>query len=422
MSKEPLIVIGGGAAGMMAAGRAGAMGERVILFEKNRNLGRKILITGKGRCNVTNSGDINKFIANYGDNGQFLYSSFNRFFNNDLLEFFKGYGVALKVERGGRVFPESDDAADIVKALAAYIKEGNVEILYEKEVKSIAVKKGRILGVETSAGRSAASQVIIATGGKSYPGTGSIGDGYKWAMELGHTLIPPKPALVPLNVKEGWVKELQGLALKNVEASLYMGDKFLGKEFGEMLFTHFGVSGPIILTLSRKVAINNSSAGFTLKINLKPALDEETLDLRLQKDFIKFQRRQLKNSLNELLPSSLIPVIINLSGISEDKYVHQITREERQRILSALTGMELTILGPRSLAEAIVTAGGVSLKEINPRTMESKLVKGLYFAGEVLDVDGFTGGYNLQAAFSTGFSAGESAAKASQAGLSGDGS
>lgn len=416
MNKNPVIVIGGGAAGMMAAGRAGTMGERTVLLEKNGNLGRKILITGKGRCNVTNSGDINKFIANYGANGQFLYSSFSKFFNDDLLEFFKERGVPLKIERGGRVFPESDDAADIVKALALYMKEGNVEIQYEKEVQSIAVKDSHIVGVETKAGRIPASRVILATGGKSYPGTGSTGDGYKWAMELGHTVVQPRPALVPLNIKEGWIKELQGLTLKNVEASLYIGDRLLGKEFGEMLFTHFGVSGPIILTLSRNVTANNNSLpSFTLKINLKPALDDETLDLRLQKDFSKYQRRQLKNSLNELLPSSLIPVVINLSGISGEKYVHQITREERQRILKVLTGMELSVLGPRSLAEAIVTAGGVSLKEINPRTMESKLVKGLYFAGEVLDVDGYTGGYNLQAAFSMGFAAGESAAQANQA-------
>lgn len=410
MSKEPVIVIGGGAAGMMAAGRAGAMGAQTVLLEKNRNLGRKLLITGKGRCNVTNSGDINKFIANYAGNGQFLYSSFNRFFNNELLDFFREHGVPLKEERGGRVFPESDNAADIVNALISYMNENNVQIHCEKEVLGINTKAGKVRGVETSSGSIAASRIVVTTGGKSYPGTGSTGAGYKWARELGHTVIPPRPALVPLNVREAWVKELQGLALKNVEASIYKGDKFLAKEFGEMLFTHFGVTGPIILSLSRQVTSENTPGSFTLRINLKPALDEETLDLRLQKDFLKFQRRQLKNSLQELLPASLIPVVINLSGVSGDKFVHQITREERQLILKVLTGLELTVLGPRSLSEAIVTVGGVSLKEINPRTMESKLVQGLYFAGEILDVDGLTGGYNLQAAFSTGYVAGESAA------------
>lgn len=411
MSKEPVIVIGGGAAGMMAAGRAGAMGAQTVLLEKNRNLGRKLLITGKGRCNVTNSGDINKFIANYAGNGQFLYSSFNRFFNNELLDFFREHGVPLKEERGGRVFPESDNAADIVNALISYMNGNNVQIYCEKEVLGINTKAGKVRGVETSSGSIAASRIVVTTGGKSYPGTGSTGAGYKWARELGHTVIPPRPALVPLNVRDAWVKELQGLALKNVEASIYKGDKFLAKEFGEMLFTHFGVTGPIILSLSRQVTSENTPGSFTLRINLKPALDEETLDLRLQKDFLKFQRRQLKNSLQELLPASLIPVVINLSGVSGEKFVHQITREERQLILKVLTGLELTVLGPRSLAEAIVTVGGVSLKEINPRTMESKLVQGLYFAGEILDVDGLTGGYNLQAAFSTGYVAGESAAR-----------
>lgn len=410
MSKESVIIVGGGAAGMMAAGRAGAWGARTVLLEKNRNLGKKLLITGKGRCNVTNSGDINKFIANYAGNGQFLYSAFNRFFNDDLMEFFRERGVFLKEERGGRVFPESDKASDIVQGLVAYLHENNVEILCETEVLGLDIKGGEVLGVKTSRGAMEASRIIIATGGKSYPGTGSTGDGFRWAREAGHTLVPPRPALVPLNTREEWVKELQGLALKNVEATLYKGGQILGKEFGEMLFTHFGVSGPIILTLSRQVT-GQKPGSCTLKINLKPALDEETLDRRLQKDFLKFSRRQLKNSLQELLPVSLIPVVINLSGVSGEKYVNQITQKERHMILKVLTGLELTILGTRPLAEAIVTAGGVSLKEINPKTMESKLIRGLYFAGEVLDIDGLTGGYNLQAAFSTGYIAGESAAR-----------
>lgn len=410
MSTNKVVVIGGGAAGMIAAGRAGEMGARVTLLEKNSILGRKISITGKGRCNVTNTGDIRDFIENYPGNGQFLYSALNRFSNQKLFEFLEKMGVPLKIERGGRVFPVSDRAADIVQAFKLYVENNKIEVRLEETVLGIIAENGEVKGVITNKGTVASTKVIIATGGKSYPGTGSTGDGYKWAEETGHRVILPKPALVPINIREEWVKNLQGLTLKNVEASVYDGEKLLQSEFGEMLFTHFGVSGPIILTLSRLVVEKNVPGKLKLKINLKPALDEEKLDNRLQRDFQKNQRKQLKNSLDELLPKSLTAPVISLSEIDPEKFVHQVTREERKKLLLTITGLTMTIEGPRSLAEAIVTAGGVSLKQVNPRTMESKLVHGLYFAGEVLDIDGYTGGYNLQAAFSTGYVAGENAA------------
>ncbi|MGI6144282.1 MAG: NAD(P)/FAD-dependent oxidoreductase [Peptococcia bacterium] len=405
-----IVVIGAGAAGMMAAGRAGELGAKVLLLEKNKKPGCKLLITGKGRCNVTNSGDLDTFIRSYHGHGRFLYSAFNRFFNDDLRELLKENGVNLKVERGGRLFPVSDKASDVVQALIKYCQRNKVEIQTEEEVLEIIAEEGRVKGIKTVQGFVACEAVIVATGGKSYAATGSTGDGYKWAKALGHTVIPPRPALVPLNIHESWVKELQGLALKNVEVKLLQADKLLGKEFGEMLFTHFGVSGPVILTLSYLVVEKATQQGLHLEINLKPALDEQKLDQRLKRDFQKYQRKQLQNALVDLLPQRLIPVVISLSAIAPTKFVHQITKEERRAIIKTLRNLKMTVLGPRSLSEAIVTAGGVSLQEVNSGTMESKLIQGLYFAGEVLDVDGYTGGFNLQAAFSTGYLAGESAA------------
>lgn len=407
-----VVVIGGGAAGLLAAGRAAELGAKVTLLEKNKVVGRKLLISGKGRCNVTNNGDLDIFMRNYHGQGRFLYSAFDHFFNQDLQALLEQYGVMLKVERGGRVFPVSDKAADVVQGLLKYVRENGAEIRTEEEVLAICQDKGQVKGVKTAGGFIESQSVIVATGGKSYPATGSTGDGYKWAVELGHTVISPRPALVPLNIKEAWVKELQGLALKNVEVTLTQGEKVLGKEFGEMLFTHFGVSGPVILTLSRQVVEKESRQNLYLRINLKPALDQDKLDKRLQRDFQKYQRRQLQNALDELLPQRLIPVVITQSEISPAKFVHQITKEERVRLLQSLRDLKMTVLGPRSLVEAIVTAGGVSLREVNPGSMESKLIKGVYFAGEVLDIDGVTGGYNLQAAFSTGYLAGEKAAQA----------
>lgn len=414
MSNPTVIVIGGGAAGMMAAGRAGELGARTVLLEKNTLLGRKLRITGKGRCNVTNTGEIRDFIENYPGNGQFLYSALNRFSNQRLMGFLEAWGVPLKVERGKRVFPLSDKAQDIVEAFSRYLDNNNVEVRLGETVTEIRLSYGLVKGVITGKGPIEAGRVIVATGGKSYPATGCTGDGYKWAEETGHTIIPATPALVPLNIREEWVKELQGLTLKNVEVSLWENEKKLGSEFGEMMFAHFGVTGPVILTLSRKVVTGQGKPGrLKLKINLKPALDEEKLDARLQRDFQKYQRKQLNNALDDILPKRLIPVIIKNCGLDGNKFVHQIKKEERHLLLAALSGLPLTVEGPRSLSEAIVTAGGVSIKEIDPRTMESKIVRGLYFAGEVLDVDGNTGGYNLQAAFSTGYVAGEHAASES---------
>jgi predicted Rossmann fold flavoprotein len=408
---SPVVVIGGGAAGLMAAGRAGELGVPVILLEKNKKLGRKLLLTGKGRCNVTNNSGLDTFIESYYDQGRFLYSAFHRFFNQDLIALLQKYGVELKVERGERVFPVSDRAEDIVAALIRYVRQSKVEIRTEEEVLGISVEEGQVKGVQTSQGIIACSAVVVATGGKSYPATGSTGDGYQWAAELGHQIITPRPSLVPLNIHDSWVKELQGLTLKNVEVTLLQGKKILGQEFGEMLFTHFGVSGPVILTLSHLVVEEKIQQGLSLVINLKPALDEDKLEQRLQRDFRKYQRKQLQNALDDLLPRRLIPVVIQLSAISPTKFVHQITKEERRSLVQTLRGLRMTVLGPRSWAEAIITAGGVSLREIQVGTMESKLLNGLYFAGEVLDLAGVTGGFNLQAAFSTGYLAGENAAQ-----------
>jgi len=409
-SSLPVIIIGAGAAGLIAAGRAAELGAPVLLLEKNKAVGRKLLISGKGRCNITNSGDIETFLQNYHGEGRFLYGAFHRFFHPELLELLREYGVETKVERGGRIFPISDKASDVVQALLQYVRKHQVELRTEEEVLEIWHEKGVVKGVKTNRWSIAGRAVIVATGGKSYPATGSTGDGYKWAAALGHTVITPRPALVPLNIQEEWVKQLQGLSLKNVEVTLTHEEKVLGKEFGEMLFTHFGVSGPVILTLSRLVVEKDARPGLQLHLNLKPALDQEKLDKRLQRDLQKYLRKQLQNALDDLLPQRLIPVVIELSGIPPAKYVHQLTREERHSLGQTIRDLRMTVLGPRSLAEAIVTAGGVALKEVNPGTMESKLVRGLYFAGEVLDIDGLTGGYNLQAAFSTGYLAGEKAA------------
>ncbi len=408
-----IIVIGAGAAGLMAAGQAAAAGARVTVLEKMDRPGRKLLITGKGRCNMTNTEQMPDFIKHIPGNGQFLFSALARFNNYDLMAFFNGLGVETKVERGGRVFPASDKAADVVDALVRFCRSNGVEFEYAAPVEGIMVKDGAVEAVKLKDGREVrCDAVILATGGASYPGTGSTGDGYRMAARLGHTVMPLKPALVPLETAEEWVPELQGLSLKNVEVTAYEGEKRITSEFGEMLFTHFGVSGPIILTISRPVAgILKKGGRARLSINLKPALAYEQLDARLRRDFAKFANRQFRNALGELLPKSLIPVIVRLSGIPADKPVHQVTREERAGLAQLLQGLNLTVTGPRPLKEAIVTAGGVSIKEINPRTMESKLVRGLYLAGEVVDVDGYTGGFNLQAAFSMGYVAGISAAQ-----------
>lgn len=411
MNEYQVIVVGGGAAGMMAAGQAAKGGSRVLLLEKKERLGRKIAITGKGRCNLTNEENVTDFISHYPGNGRFLHGILRDFDNVALREFFARYGVETKVERGGRVFPVSDDAEKVVEALAAFLKDKGVEVRSGTAVEEILVENGHVKGVR-GAGQQQylAPAVIVCTGGASYPATGSNGDGFKFARKLGHSVITPRPALVPLKTSEEWVKELQGLALRNVEASLWVEGKKKISEFGEMLFTHFGVSGPIILTLSRQAGDSlRDGKQVELRINLKPALSLEQLDTRVQRDFQKYTNKQFKNALDDLLPQSMIPVMIHLSGINPDGVVHQISREERKRLVGLLQELRMTITETLSIETAIVTAGGIDIKEINPKTMASKRVEGLFWAGEVVDVDGITGGYNLQAAFSMGYRAGRSA-------------
>lgn len=404
---KKVVVIGAGPAGLMAAGRAAERGLDVILTEKNDRVGKKILISGKGRCNITNSTDIEGLIENVPGNGNFLYSAFYTFSNQDLIDFLEGYGLKTKVERGGRVFPESDKSSDVVDVLLKFIKKTGVRLMLNTAVKDIITEDNCVRGVVTEDGKAMeCDSVIITTGGASYPGTGSTGDGYRMAEKLGHTIVDLKPSLVPLLAKQEWVKELQGLSLKNVEITVKSkSGRKLYTDFGEMLFTHFGVSGPVILSASRHL-LDYDYKDVKLIIDLKPALTEEKLDARLQRDFEKYSRKQFKNSLDELLPQKLIPVIVDLSGIPSDKFVNQITRDERRSLVRLLKNLEIEIVGSRPLKEAIVTAGGVSTDEINPSTMESKLIKGLFFAGEVIDVDAYTGGFNMTIAFSTGHLAG----------------
>ncbi|HOQ00028.1 MAG TPA: NAD(P)/FAD-dependent oxidoreductase [Acetivibrio clariflavus] len=406
---KKVVVVGGGPAGILAAGKAAELGKDVILLEKNDRLGKKILISGKGRCNITNNTDIEGLIENIPGNGNFLYSAFYTFSNTDLLDFLHRYGLETKVERGGRVFPVSDRAKDVVDTLMKYLKDTGVKILYNSPVSDIIAENGAVSGVMLKDGQKIkCDSVILATGGASYKGTGSTGDGYRMAKKLGHNIIKLRPSLVPLVVSENWVGELQGLSLKNVSITLVNEKgKKVYSDFGEMLFTHYGVSGPIILSASRHI-LDYDFKGITLLIDLKPALTEEKLDERIQRDFEKFSRKQFKNALDELLPKKLIPVVIRLSEIPPDKFVNQITKEERRNLVRVLKKFTLTINGSRPIDEAIVTAGGVSTDEINPSTMESKLIKGLYFAGEIIDVDAYTGGFNLTIAFSTGYLAGSS--------------
>ncbi|MFC1501527.1 NAD(P)/FAD-dependent oxidoreductase [Elusimicrobiota bacterium] len=405
------IVIGGGAAGLIAAGKTAENGHKVLVLERNNILGKKLFITGKGRCNLTNNDEINNFIARYGKNGRFLYRAFKRFSNTDLITFFTSNGIKIKNERGGRVFPASDKSNDIIKALTRYTHLNNVEIQlnsYVTEIKHIQENSETLFEIFIK-GKSSlkCNNVIIATGGLSYPLTGSTGDGYKFAKSFGHDIVKPMPGLVPLVVKESFIKDLQGLALKNVTASIYANNKIIASEFGELLFTHFGLSGPIILTLSGIVSeYLLKGESIEVSINLKPALDKETLKKRLLREFDTSGLKSFSSIVKTLLPSSLVPVFIKLTGIAGDKKANQITKADRDTIQSLLTDFRFKIKGVRSIDEAIVTKGGVSLNEIDPYTMESKKVKGLYFCGEVLDIDGPTGGYNLQAAFSTGYLAG----------------
>ena len=413
--RKRVVIVGGGAAGLMAAISAAENGADVLVLEKMPAPGRKILITGKGRCNFTNRCEITDFPKFFPNNGAFLYSALRAFDNQDLIDFLAAHGVPSKVERGGRLFPVSDKAVDVVDALVKTARQAGVRIQTSRPVQSIRVADGRVSGVVAGLETVPADAVILATGGLSYPGTGSTGDGYRLAKELGHSVTPLAPALVPLEVAESWIGELQGLSLKNVSALVRINGRKVDSDFGELMFTHFGLSGPIILSLSQaasRALKQTPRPEIVVSVNLKPALTPETLDKRLQRDFTAFARKQFKNSLGELLPAKLIPVVIRLSGIAPEKPVHQISRDERRQLVELLQNLCFTIRGTRPVAEAVVTAGGVAVKEIQPKTMESRLVGGLYFAGEILDVDGYTGGFNLQAAFSTGCVAGRAAALA----------
>lgn len=406
--KYDVAVIGGGPAGIMASGTAARNGARVLLLEKNKSLGKKILITGKGRCNITQADfDLKSLVAAYGQNGKFLFSALNKFGPEEVIKFFEELGLRIKVERGGRVFPESDDARDVIAVLKKFLKESKVEIKFGAEVKEIKTqnKKAECL-ILVNGEKITADKFVIATGGLSYRTTGSTGDGLKWAWELGHKVVEPQPALVPLKIAEPWVKDLQGLSLKNVELTAWQNNKKIGCRFGEMLFTHFGISGPIVLDISKIIIAAMKDGPVKLALNLKPALSDEQLDERLQRDFKKYSNKLFKNSLDDLLPQKLIPVMIELSRIDPEKPVHSVMKEERKKIRELFSGLEMNVIGNMGYDLAIITSGGVDIKEIDPRTMQSKLYSNLYFAGEILDIDGPTGGYNLQAAWSTGCLAG----------------
>lgn len=401
------IIIGGGAAGMIAAVTAADNGKSVLLIERGDKCGRKLAITGKGRCNVTNNCTDEEFFANIPVNSRFLYSAYSRFNCTDCMDFFERCGVPLKTERGNRVFPVSDNAHDIVSALENACKERGVEIHRGERVKSVLAEDGVVTGVDCGGKVYNAVSVLIATGGKSYPGTGSDGDGYRFAEALGHTVAPLKPSLVPLVTEESFCAEMMGLSLKNTALSLIdtKSGKTLYSETGEMLFTHFGVSGPMVLSASSHIR-SMERGRYKLCIDLKPALDHAVLDKRIQRDFGEIPNRLFANSLSKLLPAKMIPVIVRLSGIDPDKQVNSVTKQERTELVKLLKCLTVTIKDFRPISEAIVTSGGVKVSEVSPKTMESKLVQGLFFAGEVLDVDAYTGGFNLQIAFSTGVAAG----------------
>jgi predicted Rossmann fold flavoprotein len=420
MNKNQVIVVGAGAAGLMAAGQAAELGADTLLLEKMERPARKLRITGKGRCNLTNVVELEEFLQRFGANGVFLRQAFHQFFTPDLLDFFEELGVQTVTERGGRVFPASEHAQDVVDALVHWVRKQGVALQTRSPVEQLIVEGERVDGVEVTRnpvslekpGFYHGNTVIIATGGASYPATGSTGDGYRLAEAVGHTIVPIRPALVPLETAGGIAERLQGLSLRNAAVRLWIDGKQQADAFGEMLFTHFGVSGPMILYLS-KLAVDALHAGqkVELSIDLKPALDKKTLDARLLRDLDAQGKKHFQNLLKDLLPSKLIPVCIDLTSIPAHKPAHQVTAEERTRLRKWLKDFRLKVTGHRPFEEAIVTAGGVALDEVDPRTMESRLVKGLYFAGEVLDIDANTGGFNLQAAFSTGWVAGRAAAQ-----------
>jgi predicted Rossmann fold flavoprotein len=400
-----VIVVGGGPAGIMAAITA-ADNINVTLLEKNEKIGKKLYITGKGRCNITNAKDISEFFNYIPTNPTFLYSSLYSFTNEDTQKFFESLGVPLKTERGDRVFPESDKSSDIINALNSELKRKNVNVMLNCNVKELLVKDNKITGVKLDSGEELqCDYLVMAAGGASYPQTGSTGDGYKLCKKIGHNIIAPKASLVPVEVEETWIKELQGLSLKNVELMIKnKNNKTLFKDFGEMLFTHFGISGPLVLSAS---SVIDSSSNLKVVINLKPALSRDELDKRIQKDFVQYINKDFKNALNDLLPQKLIPIIIMLSGIDENKKVNLITREERKKLAEVIQELRLGVKGLRPISEAIITSGGIDIKQVNSSTMRSKIIDNLYFAGEILDVDALTGGFNIQIALSTGYLAGK---------------
>lgn len=407
MSK--IIVIGGGAAGMMAALAAANNGNKVCLYEKNEKLGKKLYITGKGRCNVTNASDMDEVFKSIVTNPKFMYSAFYTMTNEMVMDMFQTeLGVALKIERGNRVFPASDKSSDVISGLAGAMKKRNVEIHLNTAVKELLTEDDTIKGIRLEDGTTdKADSVIVATGGFSYQSTGSTGDGYRWAEKTGHRVTDIYPALVPLEVKEEYATELQGLALKNVKVSFIKNNKVIYSDFGEMLFTHFGISGPVILSGSSHIVKSiKKNDKIDITVDLKPSLSADTLDARVLREFKEFTNKDFRNSLGNLLPKSLIPVIIELSGIDPFKKVNEVTKEERKRLIGLIKAFPLTVKDTRGFNEAIITQGGISVKDINPATMESKHIKGLFFAGEVIDVDALTGGYNLQIAWSTGWLAG----------------
>lgn len=403
-----VIIIGGGAAGMIAAYSAALTSKQVILLEKNEKLGKKIFITGKGRCNLTNASDMNTVIENVVSNKRFLFSAFKNFTNEDIMNLVENNGTKLKIERGNRVFPVSDHSSDIIKSLENAIRNLHVDIRLNTKVDELIIENDRCIGVTIGKNKIMADAVIVATGGMSYQATGSDGDGYRFAKEAGLSVSKLYPSLVPFNIEGERIKALQGLSLKNIHAYIYNDKKLVYDEFGEMLFTHFGVSGPVIISASAVIG-NKNIKGYKLSIDLKPALDEEKLDERILRDFAEQKNKALKNSLNKLFPAKLIDEVIFQSKLDPDKKVNLLTKEERHSLVHATKNLEYVISSTRGFNEAIITKGGVEVSQINPKTMESKKIKGLFFAGEVLDLDAFTGGYNLQIAWSTGYAAGEGA-------------
>lgn len=403
-----VIIIGGGAAGMIAAYSAALTSKQVILLEKNEKLGKKIFITGKGRCNLTNASDMNTVMENVVSNKRFLFSAFKNFTNEDIMNLVENNGTKLKIERGNRVFPVSDHSSDIIKSLENAIRDLHVDIRLNTKVDELIIENDRCIGVVIGKNKIMADAVIVATGGMSYQATGSDGDGYRFAKEAGLSVSKLYPSLVPFNIEGERIKALQGLSLKNIHAYIYNDKKLVYDEFGEMLFTHFGVSGPVIISASAVIG-NKNIKGYKLSIDLKPALDEEKLDERILRDFTEQKNKSLKNSLNKLFPAKLIDEVIFQSKLDPDKKVNLLTKEERHSLVHATKNLEYVISSTRGFNEAIITKGGVEVSQINPKTMESKKIKGLFFAGEVLDLDAFTGGYNLQIAWSTGYAAGEGA-------------